>query len=81
MNLDLRELDFDTYVHKMTSSNFHGLDLTMIVLSKMLKVIIMMQHPDYVWLSCTNVNVTEASVVLVYDGVKTIHTTGKCHRN
>ena len=69
------------YVDKVTSSNFHGFDLSMIVLSKMFKVIILMQHPDYLWISCPDVNVTEASVVLVYDGVKTIHTTGKCHCN
>ena len=58
------------YLEKVNNSNFHGFDLSMIVLSKMLKVVILMQHPDYLWLSCPDVNVKEALVVMVYDGIK-----------
>ena len=58
------------YLEKVNNSNFHGLDLSMIILSKMLKVVILMQHPDYLWLSCPDVNVKETSVVLVYDLIK-----------
>ena len=69
------------YLEKVNNSNFHAFNLSMIVLSKMLKVVILMQHPDYLWLSCPDVNVKEASVVLVYDGIKTINSTDMCHCN
>ena len=69
------------YLEKVNNSNFHGFNLSMIILSKMLKVVILMQHPDYLWLSCLDVNVKEASVFLVYDGIKTINSTGMCHHN
>ena len=69
------------YVEKVNNSNFHRFNLSMIILSKMLKVVILMQHPDYLWLSCLDVNVKEASVILVYDGIKTINSTGMCRHN
>ena len=34
-NLDLCELDFDMYLEKVNNSNFHGFNLSMIILSKM----------------------------------------------
>lgn len=74
-------MDLDTYLEKITDSTFHGFDLSMMVLSKMLKVVILMQHPDYLWLSTPDVNVKEASVVLVYDGIKTINSTGMSNTN
>ena len=69
------------YLEKVNNSNFHRFDLSMIVLSKMLKVVMLMQHPDYLWISCPDINVKEALVVLVYNGIKTINSTGMCHHN
>ena len=74
-NLDLRELNFDQFIKKLSNSTYHGYDLTMMILSKMLKVVILFQHPDYLWISTPDVNVIEASVVLVYDGAQTINGT------
>ena len=48
----------------------------LICLARMLKVIILLVHPDYLWLSSTDVNVREASVVIVYDGHKVFYGTG-----
>ena len=76
--MDLRDLNFDQFVKKVSNSTFHGYDLTMMILSKMLKVVILFQHPDYLWISTPDVNVLEASVVLVYDGTQTINGTGTC---
>ena len=76
--MDLRELNFDQFVKKLSNSTYHGYDLTMMILSKMLKVVILFQHPDYLWISTPDVNVIEASVVLVYDGAQTINGTGTC---
>ena len=47
------------------------------VLSKMLKVVIAVVHPEYIWMSAPDVNVREASVVLVYDGHKCLYGMGK----
>ena len=77
-NWDLRELNFDMFIKKVSNTNFHGFNLLMILLSKMLKVVILMHHLDYLWISTPNINVMEASVVLVYDGVRTINGTGTC---
>ena len=46
------------------------------ILSKMLKVVIAFIHPEYIWMSAPDVNVREASVVLVYDGHKFIYGIG-----
>ena len=43
------------------------MDLTLLVLSKMLKSDIRLLHPDYVWISNSDVNLTEESRVIVYD--------------
>ena len=76
--MDLRELNYDMFVKKLLNSTFHGFDLTMMVLSKMLKVVILMPYMDYLWISMPDINILEASVVLVYDGVRTINSTGTC---
>ena len=77
-NLNPRDLNFDQFVKKVSNSTFHGYDLTMMILSKMLKVVILFQHPNYLWMSTPDVNVLEASVVLVYDGTLAINGTGTC---
>ena len=72
-NLDLRELNFDQFIKNVSNSTLHRYDLTMMVLSKMLKVVILFQHQDYLWISTPDVNFLEASVVLVYDSAQTIY--------
>ena len=75
-NLKTRDMNFDTFVHAISNSTYTGVDLTLMILSKMLKVLIGLVHPDYIWLSHVDVNVREASVIIVYDGHKVFHGTG-----
>ena len=58
------------------NSPFHGFDLSLLVLSKMLKVVIAFVHPDYIWMSVPDVNISEASVVIVFDRKFHIYATG-----
>ena len=69
-------MSFDTFMRAISNSDYHGFNLTLICLERMLKVIIMVVHPDYLWLSSTDVNVQEVSVVLVYDGHKVFYSAG-----
>ena len=75
-NLKARDMNFDTFVCAISNSTYTGLDLTLMILLKMLKVIIGLVHPDYIWLSHVDVNVREASVIIVYNGHKVFHGTG-----
>ena len=75
-NLSLREMSMDRFMRAAMNSQFHGFDLSLLVLSKMLKVVIAFIHPDYIWLSTPDANVSEASVVLVYDGSSHTYGTG-----
>ena len=58
------------------NSLYHGFDLSLLVLSKMLKVVIAFVDPEYIWMSTPDVNISEASVVLVFDGKYHIYATG-----
>ena len=69
-------MDFDYFYHAVSNSGYTGINLTLMVLSRMLKVIIAVFHPDYIWLSHADVNIREATVVLVYNGHRVFHTTG-----
>ena len=75
-NLEARDMDFDHFYHAVSNSGYTGIDFTLMVLSRMLKVIIAIVHPDYIWLSHVDVNIREATVVLVYNGQRVFHTTG-----
>ena len=72
----MREMSLDRFVKATMNSPFHGFDLSLLVLLKMLKVVIAFVHPDYIWMSMPDVNTSEASVVLVFDGRFHIYTTG-----
>ena len=76
MNLAARNITFDDYIKAVKATSYHPYDLTLLVLSKLLKVVIALLHPDYIWLSTPDVNVTEASVVLIYNGDMLIQGTG-----
>ena len=64
----------DRYVKAVSNSDYHGLDISLLILAKMLKIVIAVIHPDYLWMSMPDVNVREASVVLIYDGDRFIGT-------
>ena len=74
--MDARSMSFDKFMWTISNSDYHGFDLTLICLVRMLKVIIMIVHSDYLWLSSTDINVWEALVVLVYDGHKVFYLAG-----
>ena len=76
MNLEARSMSFDKFMRATTNNDYHGFEWTLICLARMLKIIIMVVHPEYLWLSSTDVNVREASVVIVYDGHKVFHSAG-----
>ena len=76
-NLQERDITFDQYFRSASNSKYHGMDLSLIVLSKMLKVTIGIIMPEYVWLSCPDVNMREASVLMVFDGQNCFYGTGK----
>ena len=69
-------MSFDKFMRATTNSDYHGFDPPLICLAKMLKIIIMVVHPEYLWLSFTDINVQEVSVVIVYDGHKVFHSAG-----
>ena len=71
-----KEISFDKFVHAVSNSTYHGFDLSLMILSKMLKVVIAFVHLEYIWMSAPDVNVREALVVLVYDGHKCLYGTG-----
>ena len=66
----------DRYVKAVSNSHFHGFDITLLILAKMLKVVIAVIHPEYMWMSTPDVNVREASVVIIYDGADRFFGTG-----
>ena len=76
MNLAVHDINSDDYTKAVMNSSYDRYDLTLLVLSKLLKVIIGVIHPDYIWLSTPDVNVLEASVIFVYDGNVLIQGTG-----
>ena len=66
----------DQYVRSASNSSYHGMDLLLLVLSKMLKVTIGTIMPDYVWISCPDVNLCKVSVLIMFDGQKCFYGTG-----
>ena len=58
-------MTFDRFYTALKECRYHGFDLTLLVLSRMLKVIIGVLHPEYIWLSSLDVNVRDANVFLL----------------
>ena len=75
-NLSMREMSLDRFVKASMNSPFHSFDLSLLVLLNMLKVVIAFVHPDYIWMSTPDVNIFEASVVMVFDRKFLIYPTG-----
>ena len=69
-------MSLDRFVTASMNSPYHSFDLSLLVLSKMLKVVIAFVNPEYIWMSTPDVNISEASVVLVFDGKYHIYATG-----
>ena len=69
-------MSLDRFVKASMNLPYHSFDLSLLVLSKMLKVVIAFVHPEYIWMSTPDVNISEASVVLVFDGKYHIYATG-----
>ena len=72
----MRDMNMDQYVRSASNSNYHGMDLSLLVLSKMLKVTIGIIMPDYVWISYPDVNLQDLSVLIVFDRQKCFYGTG-----
>ena len=60
-------MTFDQYLHALKSQTFHGYDIALRILSRMLKMMIGVWNGRYVWLSSPNINVFEVSVLLTLD--------------
>ena len=66
-NLNEKNLSFDQYLHTLEDKKFHGCDIALRILSRMLKMTIGVWTGRYVWLSSPNINVFEVSVLLTLD--------------
>ena len=58
-------MTFDRFYTALKECRYHGFDLILLVLSRMLKVAISVLHPEYIWLSSLDVNVRDANVFLL----------------
>ena len=70
-------MTFDKFYTVLKQCRYHGFDLTLLVLSRMLKVVIGVLHPEYIWLSNLDVNVCDANVFLILDQHEEFTTTGQ----
>ena len=70
-------MSFDQYLHALESQTFHGYDIALRILSRMLKMTIGVWTGRYVWLSSPNINVFEVSVLLTVDEKGHFDATGK----
>ena len=75
-NLNEKNLSFDQYLHALEDKKFHGYDIALLILSRMLKMTIGVWTGRYVWLSSPNINVFEVSVLLTLDADGLFDTTG-----
>ena len=75
-NLTEKNLSFDQYLHALEDKKFHGYDIALHILSRMLKMTIGVWTGRYVWLSSPNINVFEVSVLLTLDAEGLFDTTG-----
>ena len=75
-NLNEKNLSFDQYLHALEDKKFHGYDVALCILSRMLKMTIGVWTGRYVWLYSPNINVFEVSVLLTLDAEGIFDTTG-----
>ena len=66
LNLKARnDMTLECYIKAITTCQYHGNDLALLVLSKMLKMTIAVLHLEYIWLSHLDANLRDANIVLV----------------
>ena len=65
-------MSLDQYVTALERDKFHGYDIALRILSRLLKMTIGVWNGKQVWLSSPNINVFEVSVLI------TIHGLGHC---
>ena len=70
-------MTFDKFYTALKQCRYHRFDLTLLVLSRMLKVVISVLHPEYIWLSNLDVNVYDANVFLILDQREEFTATGQ----
>ena len=70
-------MTFDKFYTALKQCRYHGFDLTLLVLSRMLKVVIGVLQPEYIWLSNLDVNVRDTNVFLILDQHEEFTATGQ----
>ena len=66
-NLADRNMSLDQYVTALERDKFHGYDIALRILSRLLKMTIGVWNGRQVWLSSPNINVFEVSVLITID--------------
>ena len=66
-NLAAKNMMIDQYIAALESDKFHGYDIGLRVLSRLLKMTIGVWNSRHVWLSSPNINVFEVSVMITID--------------
>ena len=67
-NLIERNMSLEQYITSLERAKFHGYDIALRILSRLLKMTVGMWNGRQVWLSSPNINVFEVSVLITIDG-------------
>ena len=70
------KMDMTAYIEAAEFSLYHGSDLALRVLSRMLKIPIAAWNSHFIWVSAPYVSVYECPVLVVMDCVGNFHGTG-----
>ena len=68
-NLADRNMSLDQYVTALERDKFHGYEIALHILSRLLKMTIGVWKGRQLWLSSPNINVFEVSVLITIDGL------------
>ena len=69
-------MDMTAFIEAAEFSYYHGSDLALRVLSRMLKIPIAAWNSHFIWVSAPYISVYECPVLLVMDCVGNFHATG-----
>ena len=69
-------MSLDQYVTALERDKFHGYDIALHILSRLLKMTIGVWNGRQVWLSSPNINVFKVSVLITIDGLGHCDATG-----
>ena len=75
-NLDEKNMSMDQYIAALERDKFHGYDIALCILSRLLKMTIGVWNGRQVWLSSPNINVFEVSVLITIDRLGHCDATG-----